>query len=122
MAATHILTRDEAQRRAELLFQQLLTSYPQSDKIDDAAYQLGDIYEGRLYKMYRRAAHYFERCFQWNPNTQFDARLRAARIYDRQLLERSRAIELYREVTTHDTDPKWLQEAKKRLQELSSGR
>lgn len=110
------------QRRAELLFQQLLTSYPQCDKIDDAAYQLGDVYESRLYKMYRRAAQYFERCFQWNPNTQFDARLRAARIYDKQLLERSRAIELYREVTTHDTDPKWLQEAKKRLQELSSGR
>ena len=29
------------QRRAELLFQQILTNYPQSDKIDDAAYQLG---------------------------------------------------------------------------------
>ncbi len=110
------------QRRAEILLQQLLTSYPQSDKIDDAAYQLGDLYESRGYKMYRRAATYFERCFQWNPNTQFDARLRAARIYDRQLLDRNRAVELYREVTTHETDPKWLQEAKKRLQELSTGR
>ncbi len=110
------------QRRAELLFQQLLTSYPQSDKIDDAAYQLGDLYEGRLYKQFRRAAVYFERCFQWNPNTQFDARMRAARIYDRQLVERTRAMELYREVTTHETDPKWIQEAKKRMQELSSGR
>jgi TolA-binding protein len=110
------------QRRAELLLQQLLTSYPQSDKIDDAAYQLGDLYESRLYKQYRRAALYLERCFQWNPNTQFDARLRAARIYDRHLVERTRAIELYREVTTHETDAKWIQEAKKRLQELSSGR
>lgn len=110
------------QRRAELLLQQVLTSYPQSDKIDEAAYQLGDLYEGRLYKQYRRAALYFERCFQWNPNTQFDARLRAARIYDRQLAERTRAIELYREVTTHETDPKWMQEAKKRLQELSNSR
>jgi TolA-binding protein len=70
------------QRRAELLFQQILTNYPQSDKIDDAAYQLGDIYESSAYKHYRRAAHYFERCFQWNPNTQFDARSRAARLYD----------------------------------------
>src|SRR5438067_943383 len=31
------------QRRAELLLQQLLSSYPQSDKIGDAAYQLGDV-------------------------------------------------------------------------------
>jgi TolA-binding protein len=110
------------QRRAELLLQQLLTSYPQSDKIGDAAYQLGDLYEGKAYKQYRRSAQYFERCFQWNPNTQLDARMRAARLYDRHLQERPRAIELYREVTTHETDPKRLQEAQKRLTELSGGR
>src|SRR5262249_26160315 len=33
------------QRRAELLFQQILTSYPDSDKIDDVAYRLGELYE-----------------------------------------------------------------------------
>ncbi|HEV3204474.1 MAG TPA: tetratricopeptide repeat protein, partial [Gemmataceae bacterium] len=108
------------QRRAELLFQQLLTNYPQSDKIGDAAYQLGDIYESKAYKQYRRAAHYFERCFQWNPNTHWDARLRAARLYDKQLAERVRAMELYREVTTHETDQKRIQEAQKRLGELSA--
>src|SRR5207248_9378494 len=86
------------QIRAELLLQQLLTSYPQSDKIGDAAYQLGDIYE-RSFKQYRRSATYFERCFQWNPNTRLDARLRAARLYDRQLQERARALELYKDVT-----------------------
>jgi TolA-binding protein len=107
------------QRRAELLFQQILTNYPQSDKIDDAAYQLGDIYESRVYRQYRRAAQYFERCFQWNTNTQFDARLRAARLYDRYLQERSRAMELYREVTTHETDPKRIAEAQKRIADLS---
>jgi len=110
------------QRRAEIVLQQLLTSYPQSDKIAAAAYQLGDLYEGKVYKQYRRAAQYFERCFQWNPNTQFDARLRAARIYDRQLMERGRAVELYREVSSHETDPKQLQEARKRLVEMSAGR
>lgn len=110
------------QRRAELLFQRLLTNYPQSDKIDDTAYQLGDIYESKAYKHYRRAAQYFERCFQWNSNTQFDARLRAARLYDRNLNERGEAIRLYREVIRHETDPKRLQEAQKRLTELSGGK
>ena len=108
------------QRRAELLFQQILTNYPQSDKIDDAAYQLGDIYESSAYKQYRRAAQYFERCFQWNVNTQFDARLRAARLYVKYLQERTRAIELYREITTHETDPKRIAEAQKRLTDLSA--
>jgi len=110
------------QRRAELLFQQILTNYPQSDKIDDAAYQLGDIYESRPYRQYRRAAQYYERCFQWNNNTQFDARLRAARLYDRHLQERTRAIELYREIITHETEPKRIEEAEKRVKELSAAK
>jgi tetratricopeptide (TPR) repeat protein len=110
------------QRRAEILFQQLLTSYPQSDKIGDTAYQLGDLYESKAYKQYRRAAAYYERCFQWNPHTQSDARLRAARLYDKQLQERGRAIEIYREITTHETDAKRLQEAQKRLTELGGAR
>ena len=110
------------QRRAEILLQSLLTNYPQSDKISDAAYQLGDIYESKAYKQYGRAAQYFERCFQWNPKTQFDARLRAARLYERYLNERARAIEIYREITTHETDPKRMEEAQKRLNELSSRR
>lgn len=109
-------------RRAELVFQQLITSYPQSDKIDDAAYQLGEIYESRAYRQYRRAALYYERCFQWNPKTHLDARLRAAHLYDKVLSERGRAIELYQEVVRHDTDPKRLQEANNRLAALRSSR
>jgi tetratricopeptide (TPR) repeat protein len=108
------------QRRAEILFQEVLTRYPQSNKISDTAYQLGDIYESKAYKQYDRAAAYFERCFQWNPNTHLDARIRAARLYDKQLQERGRAIEIYREVTTHETDAKRIQEAGKRLGDLSA--
>jgi TolA-binding protein len=110
------------QRRAEILLQQLLSQYPQSNKIGDAAYQLGDLYESKASKQYRRAALYFERSFQWNPNSQLDGRLRAARLYDRQLMERSKAMELYREVAAHETDPKRLQEAQKRLAEMAAGR
>jgi tetratricopeptide (TPR) repeat protein len=106
-------------RRAELLFQQILSMYPLSDKCDDAAYQLGDLYEGKAYKHYRRAALYFERCFQWNPQTDYDARLRAARLYDKYLHEREKAMELYRDVITHETNPKRTAEAQKRLNELS---
>src|SRR5207245_4588470 len=36
---------------------------------------------------------YYERCFQWDPNTQYDARLRAARLYDRELKDRNRRSE-----------------------------
>jgi len=110
------------ERRAELLLQQLLTSYPQSTRISDTAYQLGDIYEGKANKQPRRAAVYFERCFQWNNKTHFDARIRAARLYDKAQLDRGRAIELYKEVTTHETDEKQRDEAQKRLTELSGSK
>jgi tetratricopeptide (TPR) repeat protein len=107
------------QHRAELLLQQLLTNYPQSDKISDAAYQLGDIYESSAFKQYHRAAAYFERCFQWNPKTQLDARLRAARLYERSLSERNHALEIYKEITSHETDPKRIEEAYRKITELS---
>jgi TolA-binding protein len=106
------------QRRAELLFQQLLTNYPQSDKISDAAYQLGDIYESKAFRQFDRAAAYFDRCYQWNPKTQFDARLRAARLYDRHLNERNKAIDIYQEITRRETDAKRIEEAQRRLTEL----
>ena len=110
------------QRRAEILLQQLLTNYPQSDKIGETAFQLGDIYESKANHQYERAAIYFERSFQWNSGMSHEARLRAARIYDKQLHERGKAQELYKDVTTHDTDQKRIQEAQKRLQELTSGK
>ena len=56
-------------------------------------------------------------CFRLE--THFDARLRAAHLYDRQLKERARAIEIYRDITTHETDPRRIQEAQKRLAELA---
>ncbi|HEY1381310.1 MAG TPA: hypothetical protein VGF55_31205 [Gemmataceae bacterium] len=106
--------------RSELVLQQMLAQYPTSNKCSDAAYQLGDIYENRKPPQYRRAATYFERCVQWNPNTQHDARLRAARLYDRQLSERGRAVELYKTVLTNETDERRRQEAQRRLGEMNA--
>jgi len=111
---------DDNYRRAELLFQQLLTMYPQSDKLSETAYHLGEIYEGRAFKQFRRAAMYYERSFQWNPQTPNESRIRAARLYDRVLQDRSKAMQLYREEITHTADPKRLDEARKRLHELGS--
>ena len=107
------------QHRAELLFQQILTNYPQSNRISDTAYQLGDIYESKPFRQYDHAAIYFERCFQWNPVTHFDARLRAARLYERNQSERGHALEIYREMVTTETDQKRVEEAQRKVTELS---
>ena len=107
------------QRRAELLLQKVLTNYPQCDKIDHAAFLLGDLYESKAYKQNERAAKYYERCFQWNPKTHTDARLRAARLYEK--TDKVRAIEIYKEITTASVDEAQVQEARKRLAELGAG-
>lgn len=106
------------QIRTELLMQQLITQFPTSNKNADAAYQLGDIYESRAFRQYRRAAAYFERSFQWNPNTHFDGRIRAARLYDKALNERPKAIELYKAVLAYETDAARIKESQRRLGEL----
>jgi hypothetical protein len=110
------------QRRAEILLQRLLTEYPQSNKISDAAFQLGDLYESKAFQQLHRAAAYYERCFQWNKATQFDARIRAARLYERKLNNRGRAAEIYKEIITHETNSAHIDEARKRLQELGAKR
>src|SRR5579859_6492716 len=84
------------QRRAEILFQKILTEYPQSDKISNTAFQLGELYESKAFKQPARSAAYYERCFEWNPKTHFDARIRAARMYDRQLNQRDKAVTIYK--------------------------
>ena len=110
------------QRRAEILLQAILEKHPESDKIAEAAYHLGDIYENyRPRPQYERAAAYYERSFQWNKASATDARLRAARIYDRDLKMLDKAKEHYRGVMNHDTNPTRVAEAEKRLTELSGG-
>ena len=107
------------QIRAELLLQQLLQQYPTSNRCSEAAYHLADIYESRRPPQYRRAAVYFERSVQWNPATTLDGRLRAARLYDRELHDQSKAIELYQAVLAHETDERRRQDAQRRLTDLN---
>lgn len=110
------------QRRAEVLLREILDKYPNSDKIADVAYQLAEVYESRAYRQFDRAARYYERSFQWMKGSRTDARLRAAVLYDKQLNERTKAIELYREVTSHDTDAERIKQAEKRLGELTGAK
>ena len=108
------------QRRTEILLQRILEKYPDSDKIAETAYHLGDIYEHyRPRPQYERAAAYYERSFQWNKASTTDARLRAAKLYDYELKMLGKAKELYKSVINHDTNPARVKEAERRLSELS---
>ena len=76
-------------------YDRLIRSYPTSDKIDDAAFNAGVIYED--FKDYSIALLYFKRAYQWDPETPHPARFRSARILDKRLHRNAEALEVYRE-------------------------
>ncbi len=79
-------------------FTTLIREYPTSDKISEAAFRLGEIYEGWYYRDYFKAAAAYERAYQWNPRTILPAKFRAAKLYDEKLMQRDKAVELYKQV------------------------
>lgn len=101
-------------------YDRLIRSYPTSDKIDDAAFNAGVIYE--YFQDYSIALLYFKRAYQWDPETPHPARFRSARILDKRLHRNAEALELYREAIS--TEGKygnrriWVEYAEERIQAL----
>lgn len=115
-----VLKDDEKLRLALAKFNELIKNHPTSDKVDDAAYEAGDIYEHL--KDYSIALLYFKRTFEWDPSTTYPARFRAARILDWYLHRNAEALELYQEaIKTEgrlDRYREWKEFAQRRVDEL----
>ncbi|MHC4060741.1 MAG: tetratricopeptide repeat protein [Planctomycetota bacterium] len=108
-------------RRALDKYNELISKYPSSDKIDDAAYQAGKIYEH--FKDYTIALLYYQRTHQWDPHTPHPARFREARILDQRLHERAKALRAYQaameSITLEGQHHNWEKYAKKRIAQLT---
>ncbi len=111
---------DDKLRQALDKYDRLIRSYPTSDKIDDAAFNAGVIYE--RFQDYSIALLYFQRAYQWDPETPHPARFRSARVLDKRLHRNAEALELYREAL--NTEGKygkhrmWIEYAEERIQAL----
>lgn len=112
--------KDEQLLRAALTqYRQLISQYPTSDKIDDAAFRMGGIHE--YFKDYVLALSCYQRTYQWDPATPYPARFKAAFILDWRLHRRAEALQLYQEAVVKEaqfTDYKAT--AERRIQDLSS--
>jgi tetratricopeptide (TPR) repeat protein len=82
-------------RKTLSLFNELIEKYPTSDKIDDAAFKAARIYES--FGDEKLAATYYQRAYQWDPQTPYPARFKAAYLMDKKLGMKAKALELYRE-------------------------
>lgn len=100
----------------------LIKNHPTSDKIDDAAFYLGEIHRSYFPGQELLAVQWYERAFSWDPGTPHPARFHAAVLYDDSLQERGRALELYHGVLEHDSNAGHVQHATRRIAALSATR
>jgi len=100
-------------------FQTIIERYPESDKVDDAAFRIGEIYGGWYFEDWARAVLAYQRCWQWNPGTDHPARLNAAKIYEERLKNRIKAVELYNAVLRKAKDPEQAAKARERIKALT---
>lgn len=111
--------KNENQLRLALAkYNQVIREYPSSDKIDDAAFKAGGIYQ--YLKDYTIALLYYQRAYQWDPETIHPAEFRAAFILDTYLRRRAEALELYqRAIKRGIQHEEWREYAQRRIKELT---
>lgn len=97
------LYREKPMIEAVAVFRELIEKYPSSDKIDDAAFWLGEIHKEYLKDQEQIAVKWYERAMEWDPATPHPVRFEAAVVYDYRLHDRDRALELYRSVLAEET-------------------
>jgi TolA-binding protein len=114
-----IIIDEDKLRTALNKFNDLITLYPSSDKVDECAYYTGRIYEH--FRDYKIAVRCYQRAFQWSETTPNPARFRAAKIFDRHLHMRSQALTLYQMSLKKETLNKVNKEyAERRIKQLAA--
>ena len=117
-----MVLKDETMLRMALdKYNQIISKYPTSDKISDAAFRMAEIYE--YLKDYTNAVKNYQRTYQWNPQTPTTARFKAAYLLDTQLGRRAEALQIYQDalsrITKSNEHRMWVAYAEQRVKELS---
>jgi hypothetical protein len=100
-------------------FQTIIEKYPESDKIDDAAFRMGEIYGGWYFEDWARAVQCYQRCWEWNPQTDQPALFNAAKIYEDKLKNRAKAVELYNRVVAEYPNEDTRKQAVERIKAIT---
>ena len=120
---TPIFYRQKTMIQAADVLRELIEKHPTSDKVDDAAFFLGEIHKEYLPGQEPIAVKWYERAWTWNPATTHPARFQAAVVYDYRMHDRDRALELYRAVLESETENgSNVRFSQRRINELTSGR
>lgn len=113
-----VATSYTKERRALILFKDLVQKYPTSNKIALSAYYIADIYKEYFNKDVLALAWY-QRAWEWDPAVPEPARFQAAAVCER-LRDFPRAVECYRASIQHDPSrPANAAFARKRIKDLT---
>jgi len=99
-------------------FDRLLTKYPQSDRVDDAAFMLGEIRGGYYFKEWDIAVDLYEKCVEWNAGTPHPARFRAAEIYLKKMKDYDRAAAYFRWSAENDINANIREKSAEHLEKM----
>lgn len=106
------------QRQALSLFKSLVRQYPTSTRIALSAFYIGNIYQEYFNEPYL-AVQWYQRALQWDPYVPKPVRFQTATVYDFQLGDKSRAIDLYKQsIRLERFFPTNVRYARKRLEDL----
>ena len=114
----NLFNRKTRLRYAISMFENIINNYPESDKVDDAAYELANIYEGYHLKDYETAAYYYVKCYETNPDTDKPARYMAGRVYDKYIKDIVQAKQNYELTLETCKDKEYIEKALLRLVEF----
>jgi tetratricopeptide (TPR) repeat protein len=95
----------------------LISEYPTSNRISDAAYLAGEIHE--YFGDYSISLLYYKRAVQWNPNTPHPARYKAAKILDYKLTDKGQAVQLYREALDKESEMINVEQVQQRIADIA---
>ncbi|NUN49637.1 MAG: tetratricopeptide repeat protein [Candidatus Brocadiae bacterium] len=121
-AKLYMSTINPARRRGNFniaadKLRELIETYPESDKIVEAHYNLGLIYQDGMIDRYEDAVREFDRVKELDPGTSGDSRILAAKIVDR-LGRLQEAYDRYADVVEHDGNVRNVEWAKARRVQL----
>ena len=113
-----LVINEDMLRLALQKYNDLIRRHPSSVRIDDAAYESAGILEH--FNDYSLALLYYKRTFQWDQDTPYPARFKAAYILDSRYSRNAEALDLYRQfLEKKDKPAQFVEYAQRRVQELS---
>jgi tetratricopeptide (TPR) repeat protein len=98
-----VFYNQETMKLALSKFKQLVDNYPNSDKIDDAAFYIAEIHKEYFEEKDNvLALQWYQRAVDWNPDLPHPARFQMAVVYDYRLKDHEKALEMYQAVLDHE--------------------